>query len=357
MPDQIREAGFFETFAGEQGRLLQNILENVFDAVYIVDQDHRIVYWNKVAEEITGYRSAEVLGAKCGNGILNHVDADGVSLCDSNCPLRNALECGEQITSKAYAQHRSGTRFPVTTQVLPVKNGEGECLGAVATFKDISAEEDFRILQDKFNSVIKKYVSSSTFQNIIRQVHSGVDNKTQKRDLTIVFIDIVGFTSFAENSAPEEVVKMLNDFFWICETVINKFHGDIDKFIGDAVLAVFVDANDAVAASEKVLSVISQLNEVKMMEGRNPITIRIGINSGIVIQGDIGGTGRKDRTVIGDVVNTASRIQSESETNSIYISEATFFRLRSPGLFEFARQIVVKGKRDPVSLFRLQQNP
>ncbi|MBV1770547.1 MAG: adenylate/guanylate cyclase domain-containing protein, partial [Candidatus Desulforudis sp.] len=104
----------------------------------------------------------------------------------------------------------------------------------------------------------------------------------------------------------------------------------------------------------KVLSVISQLNSIKMMEGMQPISVRIGINSGTVIQGDIGGTGRKDLTVIGDVVNTASRIQNEAEIDSIYISEATFSRLRNSAEFEFVRQISVTGKRNLVSLYRLR---
>ncbi|MBU4533261.1 MAG: adenylate/guanylate cyclase domain-containing protein [Eubacteriales bacterium] len=334
--------------------VLNGLLDSVHDGVYIVDRLRRIVYWNRIAEGMTGYNADEVLGKTCGNRILNHADAEGEPLCDGNCPLSKALEQGRLLQSKVYVRHKSGNRFPVKLHVHPLANEEGEIVAAIAVFNNISAEEDFRILQEKFNAVIKKYVSSYTFHNIVRQVQSGVDNKTQKRHLTIVFIDIVGFSGFAETSLPEEAVKRLNDFFWICESVIDRFHGDIDKFIGDAVLAVFVDADDAIAAGRKVLSVISQLNSIKMMEGMQPISVRIGINSGTVIQGDIGGTGRKDLTVIGDVVNTASRIQNEAEIDSIYISEATFSRLRNSAEFEFVRQISVTGKRNLVSLYRLR---
>ena len=106
-------------------------------------------------------------------------------------------------------------------------------------------------------------------------------------------------------STPRQVVEVLNDVFGICDVITREKHGDIDKFIGDAIMAVFIDAQDAVEASEKILhEALPYFNRLRAEEGLVPIRIRIGVNSGIVLQGDVGTTDRKDLTVIGDVVNT-----------------------------------------------------
>jgi class 3 adenylate cyclase len=146
---------------------------------------------------------------------------------------------------------------------------------------------------------------------------------------------------------------MLNDVFGVCEAVITECHGDIDKFIGDAVMAVFVDANDAVRAAERILGqALPHLNAARAAEGREPIALRIGMSSGTVIQGDIGTVDRRDLTVIGDVVNIAARIQAATPPNSIAASEATVSRLRTPTAFRPAGEVPVRGKRHLVPLYQ-----
>jgi len=151
-----------------------------------------------------------------------------------------------------------------------------------------------------------------------------------------------------------QTVNLLNDVFGICEVITKECHGDIDKFVGNAIMAVFVDANDSINAAAKILGALSRMNTAKTRKKEEVVSVRIGINSGNVIQGDIGTTERKDLTVIGDVVNTASRIQSAADPDSIFISEATFARLskNNSKLFKFNKRIKVKGKKESIPLFK-----
>jgi adenylate cyclase len=185
---------------------------------------------------------------------------------------------------------------------------------------------------------------------VMDHLQSGSEAHAKVRELTVLYLDVVGFTSFSERNSPEAVATMLNELFGVCEVITRECHGDIDKFIGDAIMAVLIDANDAVAAGLKVLSAVLRLNQTRSDRGLEGIQIRIGVNSGSVIQGEIGTSSRRDVTVIGDVVNTASRIESATEPMRMGISEATHARLRDPGQFRDQKTIQVKNRAKPVTI-------
>ncbi len=333
------------------------VLDSLYDGVYIVDRRRRILFWNQGAEKITGYSAAEVTGRRCADNILNHIDADGNLLCRSGCPLLKAIRTGQEIEAKVYPFHKDGHRFPTLTHVAPIRDEKGKLIAGIEIFRDITIEEDFRHLQEKFNTLIKKYVSATTFEEVMTQAQAGTAVSSCMRDLTVLFLDIVGFTTFSETKSPEEVVTMLNEVFGVCEVITCKCHGDIDKFIGDCVMAVFIDANDAVDAACQILyGALVRMNVLRQERGQEPVHIRIGINSGHVIQGDVGSAERKDLTVIGDVVNAASRIQSTTEIDTIAISEATYGRLHAEAAARFAslRNVSVKGKKKSVPIFQFR---
>lgn len=334
---------------------LGTVLDSVYDGIYIVDSNRRILFWNREAERITGYSAAEVVGRRCADNILNHIDADGNLLCRNACPLLKAIRTGQEIEAKVYPLHKDGRRFPTLTHVAPLRDERGTVIAGIEVFRDISLEEDFRYLQEKFNALIKQYVSTATFEDVMSQVRAGGDAGSRLRELTVLFVDIVGFTTFSEKNSPEEVVMMLNDIFGICEVVIRESHGDIDKYIGDSVMAVFVDPNDAIDAAVYILeAILVRMNTHRKKQGLQPVHIRIGINSGHVIQGNVGSPDRKDLTVIGDAVNTASRIQAMTDPDTVAISESTYGRLHAENAarFAFLRKVVVKGKEEPIPIFQ-----
>ncbi|HOS04008.1 MAG TPA: adenylate/guanylate cyclase domain-containing protein, partial [Candidatus Hydrogenedentes bacterium] len=268
--------------------LLKHILDALFDGVYVVDRDRNIIFWNKGAENITGYTMDDVRGRCCANDILSHIDATGVQLCLNACPLVRSMETGENVIAKVYPLCKGGGRIPVETHISPIRDDSGAILGAVEIFRDISHFERFRVLQEKFNDLIKKYVSNATYEGVMQQAQEKSGNDPVRRELTVLFADVVEFTRFSETVDPGEVLGLLNDMFTVCQRVTQRHFGDIDKFMGDAALAVFIDANDAVAAAQEIQAALLETNQARTATGRFPIRVRIGVNSGPVVQGDVG---------------------------------------------------------------------
>lgn len=328
------------------------LLNSIYDGVYIVNIYREIVFWNEGAERITGYSREEVIQRKCSDNILNHIDENGVVLCISKCPLLDAIKNDNKTEAVIYPMNKDKKRFPVLTRVGPIKNQNGEIIGAIEVFRDVSKEQELQLLRDKFNSLIKKFVSAATFQEIIKQAETGNADSAEFRDLTIMYIDVVGFTSFAQRAGMKETAEMLNEIFHFCGSIIKECHGDIDKFIGDAIMAVFVDANDAVQAGEKILKGMSSINDSREKRGKERIKLHIGINSGTVMQVEIGTSERKELTIIGDAVNIAARIEEISDPDAIFISESTYSRLRDHLSFIFYEKLAVKGRKEPISIFR-----
>ncbi len=336
---------------------IEKYLDSIFDGVYIVDPDRKILFWNRGAEEITGYKREEVVGRSCRDGILNHIDEDGNLLCVGNCPIVKVFETSEPQRAKVYPLHRNGKRFPVETHISPIYDDDGSIVASIEVFRDISAVEDYRILQEKFKKLIQRYVSATTFEEVKQLAANDRIAQTKVRDMTILYMDVVGFTSYTELNGAEEAIAMLNELFGICDVITREALGDIDKFVGDALMATFIDANDAINAADKIMNqALPELNRIRNENGKQPIHIRIGINSGNVLQGDIGTKDRSDLTVIGDVVNTASRIEKAAKPGMIYISESTASRLKSDIFRQFAPagSIQLRGKKTPMQLFRME---
>lgn len=116
----------------------QELLDNLYDGVYYVDRQRRITFWNKAAENITGYSREEVLGQKCSDNLLRHVDDQGVSLCLGSCPLAHTIKDGNSRSASVYLHHKGGHRLPVSVRVTPIRNNTGRIIGAVEVFSDNS---------------------------------------------------------------------------------------------------------------------------------------------------------------------------------------------------------------------------
>ncbi len=117
----------------------KQVLDNLYDGLYIVDRDRRINYWNKAAERLTGYPAEQVLGRGCADNLLMHVDVSGCLLCTGDCPLNHAMTEGVGREAEVYVRHRLGYRVPVFVRVGPIRNAQGEIVGAVEIFNDNSS--------------------------------------------------------------------------------------------------------------------------------------------------------------------------------------------------------------------------
>ncbi|MCK4511095.1 diguanylate cyclase [bacterium] len=123
----------------ERSGFFRAMIDNLHDGAYFVDLDRRIVYWNKSAEELTGYASEDVVGRTCDDGILLHVDEGGKDLCKDLCPLAETLKDGELREVEVFLHHKSGHRVPVAIRVAPVRDRKGGITGAVELLSENSA--------------------------------------------------------------------------------------------------------------------------------------------------------------------------------------------------------------------------
>lgn len=179
-----------------------------------------------------------------------------------------------------------------------------------------------------------------------------------EKNMTILFADIRDFTALSESLSPQETFNFLNAYLSSMEPVISAHHGIIDKFIGDAIMALFpTSADDALQGSIAMLEQLDRHNQTHHKKGSPPIRIGIGINTGLAMLGTIGGANRMEGTVISDAVNLASRLEG---LNKIYgtqllISEHTFYSLVDPSRYciRFIDRVTVKGKQQPQSVYEV----
>ena len=178
----------------------------------------------------------------------------------------------------------------------------------------------------------------------------------EKRPVVIFFSDIRGFTSMSENLTPESVAKLLGEYFNEMVEIVFRHGGTLDKFIGDAIMALWGaplasedDADKAMRAAIDMQRALVPLNEHWKATGQPEVAIGIGINFGEVFAGNIGSEQRMEYTVLGDAVNTASRLCSNAGRGEIMISEPFFQRLKNPPPTESREPIKVKGKAKPVA--------
>ncbi len=183
----------------------------------------------------------------------------------------------------------------------------------------------------------------------------------EKKRATIFFSDIRGFTSLSESISPEEVVILLNEYMTRMVGVIRRYGGVVDKYVGDAIMALWgvpvVGAADGAQALRACIAMrmeLAQLNELRISRGQPVLLIGMGLNCGDVIAGNIGSEEKMEYTVIGDSVNVASRIESMTKElgTDLLVSQSIVDGLKDQFIFEACEQIRVKGKAELLQVFR-----
>ncbi|MCX6022340.1 MAG: HAMP domain-containing protein, partial [Chloroflexi bacterium] len=237
--------------------------------------------------------------------------------------------------------------------VITTEDETGE-LGGVFNEMIAGLRERERV-RDTFGRSMSHEVSDYLMAN-------GVKLGGEKRNVTVMFTDIRGFTGLSERMSPEEVVAMLNGYFAGQVKSIMKFRGRVDKFMGDAILAVFgapVPFGDhalrAVLAALDMRESLAEFNRQWTSRGRAPIRFGIGINTGEVVVGNIGASERMEYTIIGDVVNTTQRVEDLTKsfgadillTESTYASVADYIEVGRP------RMVTVRGRSTEMAVYPL----
>lgn len=224
------------------------------------------------------------------------------------------------------------------------------------------SSNELGVLAESFNTMIvglreradmQKFVSQSTV-DMIQSAASKRVSAGERVTLTILFSDMRGFTSMSENRPPEEVVRILNECLSLQAARVKKFGGDIDKFVGDCVVALFTGDDmeyHAIRCAVEIHKAIHERNAAK--PGDYPIQVGIGIATGEVILGSIGSEDRLDYTVIGSHVNLCSRICSLAGPRETLMAQSTYERVEGVIAAERLDPVQVKGFSEPVPLYRM----
>ncbi len=214
--------------------------------------------------------------------------------------------------------------------------------------------------RDKVKNLFSKFHGSSVTDDLLQK---DVGLGGQSKDVAVFFSDVRGFTAFAEKKDPAEVVEMLNEYFGIMVKVINEHGGVVDKFIGDAIMAVWGapknsenDAAQAVKACLEMRKGLDALNTTRAGRGQGPLMIGMGLHFGRAISGTIGSSERMEYTVIGNTVNTASRIEASTKAfgTDLLISQEVVDRIGPTFWVERAGAAEVKGRSDALVLYKVK---
>jgi class 3 adenylate cyclase len=259
----------------------------------------------------------------------------------------------------------------VTIMIIPIKllvmGVHAISLGNFDQVIKIHRGDELGDLTDAFNEMAKslrekevikgafsKYVTKSVVDRIL-QHQDGLKLGGEKKEVTVFFSDIRGFTPMSEVLSAEEVVHLLNEYFTAMTTIIFKYEGTLDKFMGDAIMAVYgapIDMTDhaerAVLAAIEMSEKMKELQAKWKLEGKREVNIGIGINTGEVVVGNIGSNERMEYTAIGDNVNLTQRLESVAEKGQILISAATYERVKHKVNATVLDPIKVKGKVEKV---------
>ncbi len=233
-------------------------------------------------------------------------------------------------------------------------------LGDLAQAFDQMAQGLFEKAQ--VEDVFSRYVSSNVAEKILENLDD-VELGGKHVNASVLFADIVGFTSISEKLPPQKIANLLNEYFSLISTIAKIHNGHIDKFMGDCAMVVFGVPNhsenhslDAINCAIMIRDTITQLNNTRLKQGKIPIHLKIGINSGIMIAGNLGSDDRMEYTVIGDPVNIASRLANVAESDQIIILEELYktTNISEHILADKYKVIRVRGKQEPVSTWLVE---
>ncbi|MCR5265850.1 MAG: adenylate/guanylate cyclase domain-containing protein [Cyanobacteria bacterium RUI128] len=215
--------------------------------------------------------------------------------------------------------------------------------------------------KEKIKSAMGKYISEDIMKNVVQNIDE-LKLGGKKANVTVLFADIRGFTSMSEKLSADEVSVILNEYFTEIEPIVTRYNGVINKFIGDAVMAIFgepiQDENhpkNAVRCACEMLDKVKELQAKWLDEGKPKIEIGIGINTGEAFVGNIGSERRMEYTVIGDMVNLASRIEGNNKTfkTNLLISASTYASAKSIVDTVKISNVKIRGKEKVLDLYEV----
>lgn len=340
----------------QQEQMQRDILRSLSNGVISTDKAGKIIAANESARELLGLAANEVLEGRTVHDLIQIDKGDFPKWFGS------ALKAGDEKSRQQYypdqtlqSLHSSEQRsINLSINTIADAEDNSRVSGALVVMDDISDEK-------RMKSTLYRYMTQELAEQILENPDAAKMGGDRKQ-VTVLFSDIRGYTAITESLTAEEVVEMLNDYFERMVEAVFTYRGTLDKYIGDAIMAVFgsplpLDDHEwmAVQTALEMRRRLTEFNTERSLRQLNPIRIGIGINSDEVISGNIGSSRRMEFTAIGDGVNLGSRLEGASKLygTDIIISESTYQPCADRIVVRELDYIKVKGKTRPVSVYEL----
>ena len=325
----------------------ENVLRSLTNGVLTFDTRQNAVKINDAAARILKRDPQRILGAN-GSNIFrgkNQWIVDSLEKV-AQTKLTDVSLDSEIVTA-------TGETLSVNINLSPLIDSVGDLLGSTMVIEDITSEKRVR-------STMARYMTREIADQVLEHGASVLGGRSQLA--TIVFTDIKDFTALSERIGAQKTVSLLNDYFTEMVEVVFAHHGILDKYIGDAIMAVFGapfpspnDADNALHMAIEMQKVLKQFNGKRKAAAHPPVEIRIGISSDHIVAGNIGSDRRMDYTVIGDGVNLAARLESANKQlgTQLLISGMTANLLQDRYHMRELDLLRVKGKKNPVPIYEV----
>ena len=334
-------------------RLAEEIFAGSIEGTIITDSEFRVLRVNRAFTRITGYQPDEVVGKK-----LFCLDDEEFAR-----QVIGSLQEQDSWRGEFRDVSKSGAAYVSWLNISSVKNALGEVTDYIVAFLDITKEkyreeENDRYLEE-LNAAYRRFVPRRFLEYLEKPSIIDIElGNHVERSMTVLFSDIVDFTRLSESMSPTENFRFINSYLSIMEPIITRHNGFIDKYIGDAVMALFDGkADDAVKAAVGMLRMLVSYNTGRKRAGYKPIVISIGVNTGTLMLGTVGSPLRMEGTVVSDSVNVAARIEGVNKIyrTSLLIGEDTYKSLENPGDFALRRIDLFKarGKSKTVTVYEV----
>jgi adenylate cyclase len=340
----LENAKLFEEVLQEKN-YNDSILRSTSDGIVTLDAENNILTANDAALRVLEKDRAAILNRQIGE-IFRGPDAwvaQNIAKVKAGGQREIAIDMQLHFDRTSPASVNLG--------INPLLDVNEEHIGSLIVLEDITSEK-------RVKSTMARYMSPQVAQQLLAEGESVLGGKAQ--NVSILFSDIRGFTTVSEALGPRETVAMLNEYFERMVDVVMANSGVLDKFIGDAIMALFGvpfngehDADNALNVANGMVAALHKLNLERSAGGRDRIDIGIGIASGPVIVGNIGSPKRMEYTVIGDSVNLASRLEGVTKTYGckVLISDSTRCELKGAHRLREVDLLRVKGKTEPVAIY------
>ena len=324
----------------------ESMLESMSSGVITIGDDDVVRTANRAACRIFDCRSGDLIGQSCDSFLGEH----NAWLAQR---LREVRTSGESFNLLDAELRVRGKATSANVTLLPLTDVRSGPMGAMLMVDDITDEK-------RMKGTMARYMDPAIAEELMRggaEKLGGVESVA-----TVMFSDIRSFTTLTESLGAQGTVSLLNQYFTLMVDCLQQQGGMLDKFIGDAIMAIFGlpvaaegDEDRAIRAGITMLQQLQQFNSDRARLGQPPVAIGIGLHTDAVVSGNIGSPKRMNYTVIGDGVNLAARLESACKYYGarMLISDSTVQRLRGTYRLREADRVVVKGKTEPAVIYEV----